>query len=221
MKCKLLLLFLSFSYFAQAQFDFEPNSDSSSIHFTEDADFIFQYKFLIGGQLFSSYLEISRKVDSSWAYRRIVNIHLDGHSIELPPLESNINFERLWEDLATFDFLRLKPENELSYKHLSKNFIADFTYEKYQMLQGLHSPIYISEFKSEKGIRSIYHNEPFRVIQGINNSGQNWYLPEFYKVTFCYKLLMSKFQFDDYNEAAFEYIRSSFASDRKKRNKRW
>ncbi|MEP2274466.1 MAG: hypothetical protein ABJH98_03380 [Reichenbachiella sp.] len=224
MKIQLLTLLLFLSFLAKAQFSFEPNTDSSYFETAYDTTALFQYKFLeANGQLYSTYLELTYKSDSTWTYKRVVISLIDDHRIELPPIEPAINIDRLWNGLVEVGFLKLIPEREQTIIIGNKGKVVDVPFETYEQMWNANVPLFISEFASKNGIRRITHLSPININEKLQQSEKNWFIPEVYRASFCYSMIKDTFQYSDYKEAFMPYFlelkneKSEKQSKRKKR----
>ena len=221
MKSILFTFLLTFPLLGQAQFDFNPNSDSTIFETPQDTSAIFQYKFMVASAWhFSSYLELTYNQDSTWSYRRIVISNIDSMRIELPPINTPLNIDRLWQELTKLEFLDLKTEEEITYRVTKEGKYIELPFEKYQMLGGTDMSTYISEFYSKVGIRTIAHYAPIQMMNSLHQSGQTWYVPELYKATFCYTLIQEKFHFVDYIDAFQKYFKSINESKSRRKKRR-
>lgn len=221
MKLTLFTFLLVVPLLGEAQFSFEPNSNSTIFDTPHDTSALFQYKFIEASPWhFSSYLELTYNQDSTWSYRRIVISNIDNKQIELPPIDSTLDIGRLWQKLADVGLLTLKPEDEETYRITVDGKFFELSYEKYQMMWPTDMSNYVSEFYSEFGIRTIMHYAPINMMNKLNQSKQTWYAPELYKATFCYELIKSKFQFVDYRDAFYEYFNSIKQENTKTKRKK-
>ncbi|SHK92719.1 hypothetical protein SAMN04488028_11218 [Reichenbachiella agariperforans] len=205
MKPILVFLILLGPLTGQCQFSFEPNNDSTLFDKPYDSANIFEFKFTISSPWFySSYLELTYNQDSIWNYKRYLIKNVDGERVELSPMDSTPNIGNIWNQLVELGFLTMKTEDEVTFKVIANGKLFLLPYETYQKMYPTDLANFVSELSNQHGTRTVMYYAPSEMLEKLQKSNQKWYVPELYKASFCYNLIMDTFKFEDYRNKFIE-----------------
>ena len=204
MKSVYFFLFFILSLDAYSQLSFMPNEGERIKDDVLDSTIVFRYRFLeAGAWAYSSMLEVTLSTDSSWNYKRVLIKNNDQQILELPPMDKSINIDSLWLDLSSMGFMELPSEQEMV-KYVTKNGkLFKVSNQQYEAIQPTDISLYLSEFQNHHSTRVIYHNAPKYMMERLtsgSHSSETWYVPDLYKASFCYELIMKRFNFSDFKE---------------------
>jgi hypothetical protein len=220
MKQILFACILSIPFTGQCQFSFEPNTDSTVFSRPYNSSNLFEFKFIVSSPwLFSSYLELTYDHESTWSYKRFLINNSNGEWIELPLIDPSPDIDHIWAELVDLGFLTLKPEDKVSFKVIKDGKLYELPYEKYQFMYPTDMAVYVHEFSSQIGIRSVNYYAPSVMLNALQNSKQKWYVPELYKASFCYELIQHAFNFEDYRDTYIELYKSEHEKTSNKKGK--
>ena len=113
-------------------------------------------------------------------------------------MDSIPNIDNIWNQLVDLGILTMKTEDEVSFKVISNKKLLELPYETYQKMYPTDMNTFVSELSNQQESRTVMYYAPSEMLKKLWNSNQKWYVPELYKASFCFNLIMDSFEFEDY-----------------------